>query len=42
MVGWHYYVSRLWEIVKYGKPGVLQFMGSQKVGHNLASEQQFS
>ena len=23
-----------------GKPGVLQFMGLQKVGHNLAIEQQ--
>ena len=23
-----------------GKPGVLQFMGSQRVGHNLATEQQ--
>ena len=23
-----------------GKPGMLQFMGSQKVGHNLATEQQ--
>ena len=24
---------------KEGKPGVLQFMGSQRVGHNLATEQ---
>ena len=23
-----------------GKPGLLQFMGSQRVGHNLATEQQ--
>ena len=23
-----------------GKPGVLQFMGSQRFGHNLATEQQ--
>ena len=23
-----------------GKPGVLQSMGSQRVGHNLAAEQQ--
>ena len=31
--------SKLWEIVKDGKPGVLQFMGSQRVGHNLTIEQ---
>ena len=28
------------EIVKDGKPGVRQFMGSQRVRHDLASEQQ--
>ena len=28
------------EIVKDGKPGVLQSMGSQRVGHNLGTEQQ--
>ena len=33
-------LSKLQEIVKAGKSGVLQFMGSQKVGHNLATEQQ--
>ena len=27
-------VSKLQEIVKDRKPGVLQFMGSQRVGHN--------
>ena len=27
-------LSKLQEIVKEGKPGVLQFMGSQRVGHN--------
>ena len=32
-------LSKLWEIVT-GKPGVLQSMGSQRVGHNLATEQQ--
>ena len=31
--------SRPREMVKDGKPGVLQFMGSQRVGHNLAIEQ---
>ena len=32
-------LSKLWEIVKDRKPGVLQFMGSQRVGRNLATEQ---
>ena len=27
-------------MVKAGKPGVLQFMGSQRVGHDSATEQQ--
>ena len=27
-------LSKLWEIVKTEKPGVLQSMGSQRVGHN--------
>ena len=27
-------LSKLWEIVRAGKPGVLQFMGLQRVGHN--------
>ena len=27
-------LSKLWEIVKHRKPGVLLFMGSQRVGHN--------
>ena len=27
-------LSRLWEIVKTGKPGVLQSMGLQRVRHN--------
>ena len=30
-------VSKLWEI---GEPGVLQSMGSQRAGHNRATEQQ--
>ena len=28
-----------WQIVKDRKPGVLQFMWSQKVGYNLATEE---
>ena len=31
-------VSELWELVRTGKPGVLQFMGSQRVRHNWATE----
>ena len=33
-------LSKLWEIVRTGKPGVLQPMGSQKFGQNLVTEQQ--
>ena len=33
-------LREVWEIVKEGKPGVLQFMGSQRVGHDQATEQQ--
>ena len=32
-------LSKLWETVK-GKPGMLQFMGLQRVGHDLVTEQQ--
>ena len=31
--------SKLQEIVKDREPGVLQSMGSQRVGHNLVTEQ---
>ena len=31
--------SKLMEVAKEGKPGVLQFMESQRVGHDLATEQ---
>ena len=31
--------SKLWELVKDRKPGVLQSMGLQRVGHDLATEQ---
>ena len=27
-------LSELWEMVMTGRPGMLQFMGSQKVGHD--------
>ena len=33
-------LSKLWEIVKDRQADVLQSMGSQGVGHNLATEQQ--
>ena len=33
-------LSKLWEIVRTEKPGVLQFMESQRVGHDLMTEQQ--
>ena len=32
-------LSKLWEIMKDKEAGVLQFMGSQRVQHNLATEQ---
>ena len=28
--------------VEEGKPGMLQFMGSQRVGHDLVTEQHFN
>ena len=31
-----------WEIPRTEEPGGLQFMGSQRVGHNLETEQQYS
>ena len=32
--------SKLWKIVKDRKTGVLQFMGLQRVRHDLVTEQQ--
>ena len=32
-------LSKLQDMVKAGKPGVLQFMGSQRVGCNFVTEQ---
>ena len=36
----HMRLSNLQEIVKDRNPGVLHFLGSQRVGHNLPPEQQ--
>ena len=33
-------LGKLWEVVRDRKPGVLQSMGLQRIGHNLATEQQ--
>ena len=33
-------LGKLWEMMRDGKPGMLQYMGSQKVGHSWATEQQ--
>ena len=33
-------LSKIWEMVKNGKPGVLQSMGSQRAGHDGVTEQQ--
>ena len=33
-------LSKLWEIVKDRKPGMLLSMGLQRVGHDLVTEQQ--
>ena len=33
-------LSKLWEIAKNRKPGMLQSMGLQRIGHDLVTEQQ--
>ena len=33
-------LSKLWEMMKDGKPGVLQSTGSQRAGHEWVTEQQ--
>ena len=33
-------LSKLWEIVRIKEPGMLQFMRSQRVRYDLATEQQ--
>ena len=46
IVGWHHQLNgdeleqTLGDSGRIGNPGVLQLMGSQRVGHNLAIEQQ--
>ena len=35
-------LSKLWEISEGRKPGVLQFMGLQRVRHNSVTQQQQS
>ena len=45
MVGWHYWLNgheseKTWRWWRTGKPGVLQFMRSQRVGHDLVTKQQ--
>ena len=32
--------GKLWEMVRTGRPGMLQSMGSQRVGHDWETEQQ--
>ena len=36
----HVSLRKLWGLVIEGKPGVLQSMGLQTVGHDLVTEQQ--
>ena len=33
-------LNKLREIIRTGKAGMLQFMGSQRIGHELVTEQQ--
>ena len=33
-------LSKLWEMTKDREAGMLQFMGSQRAGHDLVTEQQ--
>ena len=46
MVGWHHWPNgheseqTQGDSEGQGKPGMLQFMGSQRIGHNLKTEQQ--
>ena len=45
MVRWHHgfndmNLGQLQEMPRTGKPGVMQSKGSQRVGHDLATEQQ--
>ena len=42
MAGWHHQLNghEFEQPLGYRKPGVLQSLGSQRIGHNLATEQQ--
>ena len=42
LVGWHHWLNghEFEQPPGYRKPGVLQSLGSQRIGHNLATEQQ--
>ena len=31
------YLGKIWEMIKTGRPGILQGMASQRVGHNWAT-----
>ena len=48
MVGWHHWFNghdikqTLGNSEEQGKPGMLQSMGSQRVGHNLATKEQIA
>ena len=35
-------LSKLWEIARTGKPGMLQSIGLQRVSHDLVTEQQYT
>ena len=46
MIGWHHLLNgheleQTWKQWRMGKPGKLQTVGSQRVGNDLATEQQF-
>ena len=38
LVGWHHRHNGLWQLVIDRRPGVLRFMGLQRVGHNWMTE----
>ena len=42
MVGWHHQLDghEFEQALEIGKPGVLQSMGSQRIGHGWVAEQQ--
>ena len=44
MIGWHYGLNEFEQIQgdseRQGKPGMLQLVGLQRIGHDLVTEQQ--